>query len=78
MSGYWNSAELTFFSGTSENGGWKPMLERYRRHYGNAAEMGRLEFGNVRIESFDDETALARAAGGCGCRMDQPGQDCSR
>ena len=22
--------------------------------------MGRLEFGNVRIETFDDETALAR------------------
>jgi beta-aspartyl-peptidase (threonine type) len=60
MSGYWNSAELTFFSGASENGGWKPMLERYRRHYRNAAEMGRLEFGNVRIETFDDETAVAR------------------
>ncbi len=60
MSGYWNSTELTFFSGASESGGWKPMLERYRRHYRNAAEMGRLEFGNVRIETFDDETALAR------------------
>ena len=33
MSGYWNSRELTFFSGATETAGWKPTLERYRQHY---------------------------------------------
>ena len=31
MAGYWNSPELTFFSGTTETQGWEPTLERYRR-----------------------------------------------
>ncbi len=31
--GYWNSPELTFFSGTTETTGWQPTLERYRRSY---------------------------------------------
>lgn len=60
MSGYWNSAELTFFSGTSESAGWKLMLERYRQHYGSGSRMGRLEFSRIRIETLDEQVALAR------------------
>ena len=33
MAGYWNSPELTFFSGATETKGWEPTLERYRRSY---------------------------------------------
>jgi beta-aspartyl-peptidase (threonine type) len=61
MSGYWNSEELTFFSGASECGGWKPVLERYRQHYKKSgSQMGRLDFSHIRIETFGEEAALAR------------------
>ncbi len=33
MAGYWNSPELTFFSGTDQTSGWQPTLERYRKRY---------------------------------------------
>jgi beta-aspartyl-peptidase (threonine type) len=61
MSGYWNSNELTFFSGAIETGGWKPTLERYRQHYKKSGnQMGRLDFSNIRIEALGEERALAR------------------
>jgi beta-aspartyl-peptidase (threonine type) len=60
MSGYWNSEELTFFSGATETGGWKPALERYRQHYKKTAgQMGRLDFSKIRIEALG-EMAFAR------------------
>ncbi len=60
MSGYWNSGELTFFSGTTETGGWKATLERYRRHYKKSGSpMGRLAFKHIRIETFGEQMALA-------------------
>jgi beta-aspartyl-peptidase (threonine type) len=61
MSGYWNSGELTFFSGTTETGGWKPALDRYRRHYKKSGSpMGRLAFRHLRIETLGEQLALAR------------------
>ena len=33
MAGYWNSPELTFFSGAKEKHGWQAMIERYRAAY---------------------------------------------
>ena len=44
MAGYWNSPELTFFSGATETQGWQATLERYRKKYQAAdSEMGQLE-----------------------------------
>ena len=61
MSGYWNSGELTFSSGATESGGWKPTLERYRQHYKKAgSQMGHLDFSNIRFEALGEEAALVR------------------
>ena len=61
MSGYWNSGELTFFSGATETGGWKPTLERYRQHYKKTgSQMGHLDFSNIRFEALGEEAALVR------------------
>src|SRR6202161_2470233 len=58
MAGYWNSPELTFFSGAKESMGWQAALDRYKKNYQGAGhDMGRLEFANLRIEMVG---ALAR------------------
>jgi len=61
MSGYWNSPELTFFSGAHESKGWQAALDRYKRNYQGAGhEMGKLEFANLRIEMLGAEAAFVR------------------
>jgi beta-aspartyl-peptidase (threonine type) len=61
MSGYWNSPDLTFFSGAHESKGWQAALDRYRTNYQAAGhEMGRLEFSNLRIEILGPEAAFMR------------------
>src|SRR6266849_4557624 len=61
MSGYWNSPELTFFSGAHESKGWQAALDRYQKSYQSAGhEMGKLEFRNLRIEMLGPEAALVR------------------
>ena len=61
MVGYWNSAELTFFSGAHESKGWQAALDRYKKNYQGAGhEMGKLEFANLRIEMLGPEAAFVR------------------
>jgi beta-aspartyl-peptidase (threonine type) len=61
MAGYWNSPTLTFFSGASETEGWQATLERYRKNYQSAnAEMGKLEFSDLRIEMLAPQSAFVR------------------
>jgi ketosteroid isomerase-like protein len=61
MAGYWNSPELTFFSGAHEAKGWQAALDRYKRNYQSAGhEMGKLEFANLRIELLGPESAFVR------------------
>jgi beta-aspartyl-peptidase (threonine type) len=61
MAGYWNSAELTFFSGAHESKGWQAALDRYRKNYQGAGhEMGKLEFRNLRIETLGPQAAFVR------------------
>ena len=61
MSGYWNSPELTFFSGAHESKGWQAALDRYKKNYQGAGhEMGKLEFANLRIEMLGPEAAFVR------------------
>jgi ketosteroid isomerase-like protein len=61
MSGYWNSPELTFFSGAHESKGWQAALDRYKKSYQSAGhEMGKLEFANLRIEMLGPEAAFVR------------------
>ena len=61
MSGYWNSPDLTFFSGGREMKGWQAALDRYRNNYQSAGhEMGKLEFANLRIEMLGPDAAFVR------------------
>jgi ketosteroid isomerase-like protein len=63
MSGYWNSPDLTFFSGAQQTAGWQGALDRYRRNYQQAGkEMGRLEFRELKIEALGNDAAFARGA----------------
>jgi uncharacterized protein (TIGR02246 family) len=61
MAGYWNSPDLTFFSGAHESKGWQAALDRYKKNYQGAGhEMGKLEFANLRIETLGPDAAFVR------------------
>lgn len=61
MTGYWNSPELTFFSGADEHKGWQAAMDRYRAKYsGPGREMGNLEFSQLRIEMLGSDGAFVR------------------
>ena len=63
MGGYWNSPELTFFSGAKETAGWQSTIERYRKTYqSEGREMGKLEFSDLRIEALGRDAAFVRGA----------------
>jgi uncharacterized protein (TIGR02246 family) len=63
MSDYWNSPELTFFSGAEKRSGWQSTLERYRKKYqAEGREMGRLEFSDLNIQELAPDAALVRGA----------------
>jgi ketosteroid isomerase-like protein len=63
MAGYWNSPDLTFFSGAKETKGWQATLDRYKTTYASPGhEMGTLEFSNLRIEMLGADAAFARGA----------------
>jgi ketosteroid isomerase-like protein len=61
MAGYWNSPELTFFSGAHESKGWLAALDRYKKTYQGAGhQMGKLEFSNLRIQMLGRDSAFVR------------------
>ena len=63
LAGYWNSAELTFFSGAKQTSGWQATLDRYKATYASPGhEMGTLEFSDLRIEMLGPESAFVRGA----------------
>ena len=61
MAGYWNSADLTFFSGAKQTAGWQATLDRYKATYASPGhEMGTLEFSGLRVEVLGPEAAFVR------------------
>ena len=61
MAGYWNSPDLTFFSGATETQGWQATLERYRKKYqAPGSEMGKLEFSDLQVELLGSQGAFVR------------------
>jgi beta-aspartyl-peptidase (threonine type) len=61
MTGYWNSADLTFFSGAKESKGWQATIDRYRTTYASPGhEMGKLDFSDLRVEVLGPEAAFVR------------------
>jgi ketosteroid isomerase-like protein len=63
MAGYWNSPELTFFSGAKTASGWQATLDRYRKSYqSEGREMGKLEFSDLKIEALGRDAAFVRGS----------------
>jgi ketosteroid isomerase-like protein len=63
MQGYWNSPQLTFFSGAAERNGWQATIERYRSTYMSPGhEMGKLDFSGLRIEVLGADAAFVRGS----------------
>ena len=61
MRGYWNSPELTFFSGDQVFRGWDQALDRYRKRYqGEGREMGTLAFENLNVDRLAPTAAVVR------------------
>jgi len=61
MAGYWNSPNLTFFSGAKATQGWQATLDRYRKNYqSGGAEMGKLEFSDLQVEMLGPQSAFVR------------------
>ena len=63
MRGYWNSPNLTFFTGSEERDGWQATLERYLAVYaGPGHTMGELQFSGLRVEVMGQQCAFVRGA----------------
>ena len=59
MQGYWQSPDLTFFSGATVTKGWEPTLQRYRQRYqSEGKEMGKLEFQELNIDLLSRRSAV--------------------
>src|SRR5262245_28842993 len=59
MAGYWQSDELSFFSGGTRTRGWQATLERYQKTYqGDGKEMGKLTFRELSIQVLSADHAL--------------------
>jgi uncharacterized protein (TIGR02246 family) len=61
MTGYWNSADLVFFSNKTETRGWQQTLDRYRATYkSEGRQMGMLDFPQLEFKVLGPEVVLAR------------------
>lgn len=61
MQGYWDSEELTFYSGAQVFQGRQNTYERYRNRYqSDGREMGHLKFSDLKIELLGAESAFVR------------------
>lgn len=61
MIGYWQSPDLSFFSGNSKTKGWQATLDRYQKKYqGDGKEMGKLSFSELSIELLGADHALVK------------------
>src|SRR5690349_16455988 len=59
---YWDSDELTFFSGGAVSKGRKAVAERYRKNYrAEGKEMGKLTFSDMEVQELGPDAAMARA-----------------
>jgi beta-aspartyl-peptidase (threonine type) len=61
METYWNSPELTFFSGGNSLSGWQATLERYRNRYQQEGQdMGHLNFSDLKIVELSSDSGFVR------------------
>jgi ketosteroid isomerase-like protein len=57
MAGYWHSDSLVFIGSKGLTYGWQPTLDNYRKTYGNATQMGQLDFSQLRINPLSADVA---------------------
>lgn len=57
MQGYWQSDSLVFIGKKGLTYGWRPTLANYQKSYPDAAAMGRLDFGALRITPLGPDAA---------------------
>lgn len=61
LAGYWQSPDLSFFSGKDHTRGWRQTLDRYRKRYqAEGKSMGQLAFTEVSIDVLGQDAAWAR------------------
>lgn len=61
MQGYWNSPNLSFYSGGTKTSGWQTTLDRYRKNYqSEGREMGTLNFNEIQVEMLGPRAAFVR------------------
>jgi ketosteroid isomerase-like protein len=61
MAGYWNSPDLSFYSGRDTRKGWKETHDRYQDRYKkDGREMGKLTFSELRFDPLAPETVMVR------------------
>jgi ketosteroid isomerase-like protein len=74
MRGYWQSPDLSFYSGSNKTRGWKGTLERYRKRYqSEGQEMGRLSFSEIEVTVIGTDHALVRGRWQLLRKKDKPG-----
>ena len=57
MAGYWHSDSLVFIGKNGPTYGWQPTLDNYKKTYPGAAQMGHLDFSQLRITPLSPEVA---------------------
>lgn len=61
MEGYWNSPEMSFYSGRDKRKGWKETYERFHLRYkAEGKEMGKLTFSELAADRLSETKFLAR------------------
>lgn len=61
MQGYWNSPNLSFYSGRDKRKGWQATFERYKdRYQKQGREMGKLAFDELSADRLSATTMLVR------------------
>ena len=74
MQGYWNSDQLSFYSGGTKTSGWQATIDRYRKTYqSEGREMGRLEFSDLQIEILGPQAAFVRGRWNLKMSASEPG-----
>jgi len=73
MAGYWNSPELSFYSGNNRTKGWQETYDRYRKRYQDEGkEMGKLTFSELIFDGVGSETVVVRGRWRLQLKADNP------
>jgi len=61
MSGYWNSPDLSFYSGKDKKKGWDETFNNYKKRYqADGKEMGTLTFSEEEVQILGPEHAVVK------------------